>query len=462
LDLGKVKIDRVYLSGDGEEVSEEKKVKSYKYGKNDVPFNEMDEDMLKLKNIEKCFKLLCFTDAKNIPRSQFMSTSNQVIAEPYKDEAEVAISSLVKSLAELEMVAIVKYCRTASASPKLYVLSPVVKSDNFYFIMNQIPFSEDIRQYQFKSFKDIKHSNEQLEATEKLINDFDLMNQEVDEDDEKIESLKTSNTYHIGMLYFFDCLHSKVLDPTSELPELDKNLIKNCLPDMSDDSFYSKMIKKSEDAIKNYQKLFPIKIVEEKSSKKRKYWFSSEKNEIVSLEALQNTGNQTENDAEVMERINEKISIDILSSKPKSVGTINPIGDFNDMINRKDVDLVDQAIEQMKKIILNFIGQSIGDQFFEKAIDALVCLRKGCIQEEESESFNEFIKVLKVSYSKGKKKEMWDRIVKNKISLICDEESNDSDIKKEESIQFLVVDEKIEKSIIKNVEKEEDLFDDID
>ena len=57
------------------------------------------------------------------------------------------------------------------------------------------------------------------------------------------------------------------------------------------------------------------------------------------------------------------------------------------MLARRDVDLVDKAIDQMKERIVSLVNDSIRDQLYPKALECLVALRNGCVQEEESHKY---------------------------------------------------------------------------
>lgn len=105
------------------------------------------------------------------------------------------------------------------------------------------------------------------------------------------------------------------------------------------------------------------------------------------------------------------------------------------MLSRRDVDLVEKAIDGMKKKILQLVNDSLLNQYYPKAIECLNALRDGCIQEEESETFNNFLRDLR-KYFKGKRKnDFWNLIVSKKISLIHYEESDDSSVSPQESKQ---------------------------
>ena len=124
----------------------------------------------------------------------------------------------------------------------------------------------------------------------------------------------------------------------------------------------------------------------------------------------------------------------IITGGTSDVGPINPVKDFQDMLSRRDVDLVDKAIEQMKERITQLVSDSIRDSFYPKAIECIQALRVGCVQEEEPIAFNSFLRSLRTMYEdKGRHQAFWQLIKKKSISLIYDEECEDSDVTKEQA-----------------------------
>lgn len=64
-----------------------------------------------------------------------------------------ALGSLIHALFELEKVAICRYVTRKNNAPKLVCLIPHIDSEYECFYVNQLPTSEDIRDYQFPSLK---------------------------------------------------------------------------------------------------------------------------------------------------------------------------------------------------------------------------------------------------------------------------------------------------------------------
>jgi len=130
---------------------------------------------------------------------------------------------------------------------------------------------------------------------------------------------------------------------------------------------------------------------------------------------------------------------------------MRPAKDFEAMLARRDKDLVLTAMEQLRGRIEQFVRDSIGDQYFAKAVDALAALRRGCVAEDEPQFFNDFLLELQRLCSAppasqipglpGKdenndKKRFWKMVAEAAIIPVSKEESAYSNIKKEDAVRF--------------------------
>lgn len=69
--------------------------------------------------------------------------------------------------------------------------------------------------------------------------------------------------------------------------------------------------------------------------------------------------------------------------KVEKVGDSNPVEDFEAMISRRDSpEWVSKAIQSMIDKILNLVEQSFEGDNYQRALECLVALRKGCILEQ--------------------------------------------------------------------------------
>ena len=95
------------------------------------------------------------------------------------------------------------------------------------------------------------------------------------------------------------------------------------------------------------------------------------------------------------------------------------------MINEKREDLVISAMNQMQKIIVRFIDESVKDSFHDKALECLKEMRKAAIQEEEIEVFNKFLNNLKDRYTMTS---FWALVIREGITLITFLENTTSNV----------------------------------
>jgi len=132
----------------------------------------------------------------------------------------------------------------------------------------------------------------------------------------------------------------------------------------------------------------------------------------------------------------------LISTGVSEVGPVKPVDDFKDMLTRRDVDMVDKAIEGMKKRVIQLVNESVLNKSYPKALECLTALREGCIQEEESEAFNKFLIEVRGFFEGKRRDEFWKQIQSKKITLIDCTESEDSSVSMEEASKFLTAPKK--------------------
>lgn len=72
----------------------------------------------------------------------------------------------------------------------------------------------------------------------------------------------------------------------------------------------------------------------------------------------------------------------------EDVTMMNPIEDFRAMFERRDVDLVDKAIIGMRAVVLKLVQESVNRSHYQKALECLIALRKGCVSVRPSRQLN--------------------------------------------------------------------------
>lgn len=91
----------------------------------------------------------------------------------------------------------------------------------------------------------------------------------------------------------------------------------------------------------------------------------------------------------------------------RNISPMNPLEDFKSMITNKNTDLVDDALKQIKILIMRYVNESLQGSFYKKAIDCLREMRKGCVSEEEVDVFNGFMMEIREKFSFGNQANFW-------------------------------------------------------
>ena len=207
-DEGGIAMERTYLNklGDREkEVSAENRIKSFRYGKEQVPFSEEDLEQLKFKTEKVRAAALCIAFHLTSPRCSLdllsaagildrvskschsrrrrafrdittcqTSTGQEkrrslefschsllgrlcsllcclfylcsIVAEPGDFSSALQLSALIHACYDTAKVAVVRYVKRNNDRPLLGILLPVVKADVECFYFNQLPFVRQRKQ----------------------------------------------------------------------------------------------------------------------------------------------------------------------------------------------------------------------------------------------------------------------------------------------------------------------------
>jgi ATP-dependent DNA helicase 2 subunit 2 len=115
-----------------EEVAKDDLMYAYRYGKSLIPFSQDDEDACSIRTL-KSMMIVSFISKSKIPRSSSVSNILAIVPDP-DPVSVIRFNSLISALHDLENVAIVRYCRTDNAIPKMGVLYPHLEKGQAYFV----------------------------------------------------------------------------------------------------------------------------------------------------------------------------------------------------------------------------------------------------------------------------------------------------------------------------------------
>ncbi|XP_052251500.1 X-ray repair cross-complementing protein 5-like isoform X2 [Dreissena polymorpha] len=426
MEVGKL---RTYHKNDEEqtEVDKDDMVEGHRYGNTLVPMTEDDKTNMKYK-AEKCFKVLGFTKTENVKRHEMMGDGCMVVVAEKGDEtAGVALSAIINALYETNMCAVARRVYDARSSPRVGCLIPHIKADYECLYWFELPYMEDVRQFTFGSLpvkeenptnKKFKPSEEQLSAVDSLITNMDLSKAGQDEDGEPCEVLKPKFTFNPHFQRLFQCLQHRALNPDSELPELSP-LIANYLRPPEE------VLANCQGNFKTLREKFKLEVVKKKEQQTGEALFKE-------------NGDSVEPAAKKM-KLQSNLEGGITSlakAKVTEVGSTTPVEDFLTLVNIKEEDKFDEACGQMQKRIQQIVLDSFGDQFYDKAMACLKCLRQQCCKNIEASQYNKFVKEFKDTLISKARRDFFDRMVLDKQCLITKLECEDG-VSEEQGKEFM-------------------------
>lgn len=228
---------------------------------------------------------------------------------------------------------------------------------------------------------------------------------------EKFEGLKPNSTFNPILQNFYQYICAKTFDEKNEnILKIDPIINEYIHPE-------NKLYKAYAKDIEEFKSKFVLKEITTKKTENQKvFWrklLEEQKVKQENASTIDQSDTRSEINLEEMAQQqkmlkHKKFNIDDDEDKVvRNISPINPIDDFKSMITNKSVDLVDDAVGQMKKLILRYVNESIQGSFYKIAIECLRELRKGCINEDEAETFNLFMYEIREKFSQGKQINFW-------------------------------------------------------
>lgn len=429
-----IKTSKTFHLNDEEEteVDYDGRVEAYRYGSTLVPITEKDKKEMKVKS-EKCFKVLGFTCADNVPCNYYVGDSTMaVVADPSDSVMQVMLSALINALYETNTIAIVRRVYSANSAPRVGCLVPHIKTNYECLMYHELPFSEDIRTYIFAPLplsdgddgdapakKKFKPSADQLSAIDDLINVMDLTTADEDEDGNPCEFLKQKVTFNPYFQRLYQCLQHRVFNPKEPPPALSPLIARQL-------NVPIKIATNSKASLEAIKEKFKLEAIQKKEIQTGQTFFT--------IDNKSSTKNMNTSDLKDADNI-----ADIIKSEVTQIGTLTPVEDFK-MLLSSGKDFLEVS-EQMQKQILKIVTESIGNQFYKKAMECLKTLRKESIVKNKPKEFNNFFVDFKMKLLAKARTDFWEEIVKENQSLISKVDCKESSVSLEESAKFLCKEE---------------------
>ncbi|CAF1177015.1 unnamed protein product [Rotaria sordida] len=458
-----IKVDRGRYTKDeqDQEIEKEELTDGFRYGTTFVPINKETLDEMKYQS-EKCFSVIAFSEANMMRRSLYLGdTVYEVIAEAGFEEEAQAFAGLVQAMYETNTVAIVRKCFSERSAPELGFLRPHIAHDHVCMYYVKLPFAEDLREFEFDNLDSTKRNqpnDEQLKCIDNLITTMDLTH--ADRSGE--EAFRPELVFNPYIQRMFQSIARRAVTPDEPLS------LSNTIMEMNDTLLRS-IAGKSKRILNTIHEKFVLRDTDRRQK-------------ITTGDALFGNVDSTAKRARLDENENieepttdstttpaDSASFEAQAAAKKkaamrNVGTLTPVEDFKFLIEQSSPSFA-EVCKQMCNIILELVHNSHGDALFEKALQCLQCLREICINKLEPKIFNDLELLLKKQASTiDGRKDFWQKLIDEKLSLITSEECVESNVIPVEAIKFL--EEEIPTETINNAAttneqdgEDEDLFD---
>ncbi|MFQ6661858.1 hypothetical protein Gotur_029876 [Gossypium turneri] len=428
-----VKVSCEYKSVDGSSTSvipPEQRIKGYRYGPQVVPISTAEWDAVKFKP-EKGIKVLGFTDASKIKRHCYMKDVYLFIAEPGNTRATLAVSAIARAMKEMNAVAILRCVwRQGQQNVVVGVLTPNISQnykivgfylfllhlslefpDSFYF--NVLPFAEDVREYQFPSFNSFPASwqpnDQQQKAADELVQMLDLA-------PSGKEALLPEFTPNPVLERFYRHLELKAKQPDAAVPPLDETLKNIVEPD-------PELVAENKSVFDALHRHFELR-QNPKLKKSSRQWYQEKQSGSNAHVSSGQAVNSIENQPPV---------------KIEKIGDLTPGQDFEAMMSQRDnPEWVEKAIKELREKILALLIHSDEGDKYQKAVECVAALRKGCILEQEPGPYNDLMHHIRQYCEEKGIKSLPQLLASRDLTLISKSEAEDSDVTAEEARSFFV------------------------
>lgn len=433
--LAAVKYARTYqvedenAPGGKKDVEYDELSKGYEYGRTAVHIAESDR-IVTTYETSASLDIIGFVDRTQYERYLEMDRTNLIIASRPDRKATMALSALIHALYELDSYAVARFVPKENREPRILLLAPNIENEFECLYDTELPFAEDVRSYKFAPLdRVVTVSGKVLTVHRNLPNDElqDAMNAYVDSMDlsvfgrdvagDPVEYAAPDETYSPMLHRINQVIQHRAVFPSEDPPESYEILTRFSHPP-------TELVKQSQRALDKAIKTADVKKVPPKARGKRFGRKGREADKPLS-------------DLDVSALLAQDPK-----RKTRRIDPNNAIPEFKQIIHEYyELSDLQDACNQLKDIISDWIRHSVGDSGYDRAVEALSVMRAELSEFEQPDMFNEVLRELKKKVLGGElggeRKGMWLKIRLSKLGLIHEGEHNVSKVSEEEAKAFM-------------------------
>ncbi|PSS03796.1 ATP-dependent DNA helicase II [Coniella lustricola] len=435
--FNEVRSHRIYKINDPEapggkrDVDPENLARGYTYGSSAIHIAESEWSITKLETI-KSFSIIGFVASEKMEPFVAMAETSVTVAKQYDEKSQLALSSLVHALHELDHYAVARFVAKDSKDPVVLLLKPCIDVDMECLYDVPLPFAEDVRQYRFPPLDKVftitgktltEHrflpDDKLRKAMSNYVDAMDISDFGQDDEGNAAEYASFDELYSPIIHRVNQAIRARAVDNQGSIDEVPQVLVKYARPPED-------LLKKAHKGIEALIKAADVKRTPEKSTGKRKGDSAADTRPISGFDA----------------------GASILAAREKKklkVTKENAIPDFKQILRSLSTVKTDQGIETAMKgmadVVSSLIKESFGDQNYDQAIENVGVMREQMIGLEMPKLYNDFLRDLKTQLNSeafgGDRRDMWYKIRwSGKLGLITTDESETSSVTKDDAQKF--------------------------
>ncbi|KAH7170292.1 SPOC like C-terminal domain-containing protein [Dactylonectria macrodidyma] len=407
--------------GGKRDVEFESLAKGFEYGRTAVHISESEYNITKIET-QKGFSIVGFIPC--VKYEPFLNLGEVCVTTARKGDtkSEVALSSLIWAISELESYAVARIVPKDGKEPQLVLLAPNIEPDLECLYDIPLPFAEDIRSYQFPPLDRVitvtgqtltKHrflpTDELNDAMSDYVDAMDLSMYGIDDEGNPAEYVPIEDTYNPSIHRINHAVKSRAIHPDMPIPETPSILLRFESPPED-------LIERVQSRIDALIELAEVKKVPPKAKGKRT------RDAVKPISGL---------DVDALLGEGEKGDIDPDNAVP---------GFKQALAVTEELSEIEDATKQMGAITNALITESFGDSKYAQAMECLAVMREELINLEEPGLYNTYVRDMKKQLLSGAlggdRRDFWFKIRWTRMGLIEKKQSEVSDVTPEEVEEF--------------------------
>ncbi|PFH57513.1 hypothetical protein XA68_14916 [Ophiocordyceps unilateralis] len=426
-DFSAVKQARAYKVNDPDapggkrDVEFETLARGYEYGRTAVHISESEHNITKLESL-KSFSIVGFIPWNKYEPFLSMGETCATQARRGDVKSELAMSSLVWALMELESYAVARIVIKDGKDPLLVLLAPHIEPDLECLFDVPLPFAEDVRSYQFPPLDKVmtvsgqtftKHrllpSDELNEAMSDYVDAMDLSTYGAEGGMGSAEYATIDETFNPSIHRINHAVRMRAVHPDKPVPPTPPVLLRYCAPPED-------LVERVQTRICALIEAAEVKKVPPKAKGRRP------RESVKPISGL---------------------DVDALLGEEKKgrVSRQNAIPDFKQALAATpSTSEIEDVAKQMGAIARSLVTDSFGDSRYAQAAECMSVMREELLRLEEPEMYNSFVRDLKKALLSGAlggdRREYWYMIRSLRLGMIDKDQLEASTVSPEQAEEF--------------------------